>query len=60
MISQINTMEVANMEIWEYKGNYFGVIELEDCFQVIIDDEDYVLNSLADVHEFIENYNLIK
>ena len=48
------------MEIWEYKGNYFGVFELEDCFQVFIDEEDYILNSLVDVHEFIENYNIIK
>lgn len=45
-----------NFETFEYKGSTFTVIEETDCFIVVVDDETHQLDSLADVHEFIQYY----
>lgn len=44
-------------ETIEYKGNTFTVWEMSDGFIVFVDDVAQILNSLADVHEFIQYYN---
>ena len=40
-----------------YKGNTFTIWEMTDGFMVFVKDEACVLNSLADVREFIQYYN---
>lgn len=43
-------------ETYEYKGNNFTVWELEDGFALFVNDDHYVLDSMADVREFIQYY----
>ena len=46
-------------ETFNYKENTFTVWEEENNFIVVVDDEHYILNSIADVTEFIRYYNLL-
>lgn len=45
-----------NFETFDYKGSTFTVWEYDNYFLVIVDDETHKLDSLADVHEFIQYY----
>lgn len=47
-------------ETFNYKENTFTVWEEEDGFLVVVDDEVFKLNSVTDVTEFIQYYNLLK
>ena len=43
-------------ETFEYKGNVFIVWEELDYFILVVNDETYLLDSMADVREFIQYY----
>ena len=45
-----------DFEVFEYNGNSFSVFEELDYFIVVVNDETYLLNSMADVKEFIQYY----
>ena len=45
-----------DFEVFEYNGNSFSVFEELDYFIVVVNDETYLLNSMADVREFIQYY----
>lgn len=44
-------------EKFTYRGVTFAVYEELDYFVVVVDDESYMLDSVADVREFIQYYN---
>ena len=46
-----------DFEVFEYNGNSFSVFEELDYFIVVVNDETYLLDSMADVREFIQYYN---
>lgn len=45
-------------DLYEYKGNKFQIYEEIDYFIVVVDNKSYMLNSYADVNEFIQYYNM--
>ena len=45
-----------DFEVFEYNGHSFSVFEELDYFIVVVNDETYLLNSMADVKEFIQYY----
>ena len=45
-----------DFEVFEYNGNSFSVFEELDYFIVVVNDETYLLDSMADVREFIQYY----
>ena len=45
-----------DFEVFEYNGNSFSVFEDLDYFIVVVNDETYLLDSMADVREFIQYY----
>ena len=47
---------VPVFETFEYKGNVFTVWEELDYFILVVNDETYLLDSMADVREFIQYY----
>lgn len=44
-------------ETFKYKGNVFTIYEELDYFILVVNDETYLLNSMADVREFIQYYD---
>ena len=46
-----------DFETFEYRNNTFSVFEELDYFIVVVNDETYILDSMADVKEFIQYYN---
>ena len=45
-----------DFEVFEYNGNVFTVYEELDYFILVVNDETYLLDSMADVKEFIQYY----
>lgn len=45
-----------DFETFEYNGNSFSIFEELDYFIVVVNDETYLLDSMADVREFIQYY----
>ena len=45
-----------DFEVFEYNGHSFSVFEDLDYFIVVVNDETYLLDSMADVREFIQYY----
>ena len=43
-------------ETYNYKGNTFTVWEELDYFILVVNDETYLLDSMADIREFIQYY----
>ena len=45
-------------ELYFNRGYVFAVYENDNCFIVVVDRENYILNSISDVKEFIQYYGI--
>ena len=47
-----------DFETFRYKNNTFTVWEELDYFLLVVNDETYILDSMADIREFIQYYGI--